>query len=222
MTPAQAPPNKAILFVGLAGALLLFSWLGQQVRQGRTPWFDDRIRLIVHEHATPALTALMRGLSVAGQPAILITLGLLIVFWLVRTARARTAVWFGVVVACAEVLDQLLKLGFHRARPVPLFGLAAPRSYSFPSGHALVSCTFFGALAAIAAARTGSRALRWLYYAAAAALTAAIGFSRIYLGVHYPSDVLAGYAAAVAWMFIVAWARRLPPLPKRTPPTQHT
>jgi undecaprenyl-diphosphatase len=80
--------------------------------------------------------------------------------------------------------------------------------YSFPSGHALVSCAFFGALAVFAAARTGRRARRWLYYVGAAIPIAAIGLSRIYLGMHYPSDVLGGYTGAAAWLFSVKLARR--------------
>jgi undecaprenyl-diphosphatase len=154
----------------------------------------------------------MRGLSQIGQPAVLISLGALIVFWLARIGRSRTALLFAIVVAGAELLDQLLKLVFHRPRPVPFFGLATPDGYSFPSGHALVSCAFFGSLAAIAAARTTRGTLRMTYYAAAAATTGAIGFSRIYLGVHYPSDVLGGYAAAVVWCFsVVRWRSRAGP-----------
>ena len=178
---------------------------------------DDRIRLMVHAHATPALTSLMLGFSLIGQPAVLIAWSALVAFWLVRAGRARTAVLFCIVLAGAEVIDFSSKLAFHRARPVPFFGLHAPRSYSFPSGHALVSCTFFGMLAAIAAARFESRARRWSFYAAAAAITGAIGFSRIYLGVHYPSDVLGGYALALLWLLSVMWARRLPPLRKPMP-----
>ncbi len=213
MRLAEAQPGKATLILGWCGALLLFAWLAQEVRRGGTQAWDDRIRMLVHAHATPALTAVMRGFSLIGEPAYLIVLGALVVVWLLRTGRWRTAVLLFITVLGSEVLDQAIKASFRRPRPVPFFGLVEPMGYSFPSGHAMVSCTFFGILAAIAAARTASRVGRVLSYAAAAALVAAIGLSRIYLGVHYPSDVLAGYAAAVAWVFIVAWARRLPPLP---------
>jgi undecaprenyl-diphosphatase len=67
----------------------------------------------------------------------------------------------------------------------------------------MVSCCFYGALAAILAARARSRARKLAIWAAAAVLTALIGFSRVYLGVHYPADVVAGYAAAVVWMAVV-------------------
>ena len=188
-----------------AGALAIFVWLALDMRSGITPAFDFPVRTWVHAHSTPPVTALMRGFSLVGQPVILISLGALTVFWLVVAGRPRSALWFAIAVAGAEILDQLLKRAFQRTRPVPFFGIATPNSYSFPSGHALVSCTFCLSLAAIAGARIASRTRRWISYAAAAALTGAIGFSRIYLGVHYPSDVLGGYAAAAVWVIIVEW-----------------
>lgn len=210
MMAAETAPNSRTLIVGLllAAALVFFAWLAEEVIEGDTQQFDDRIRMLVHAHANPALTAAMRGFSMIGSPSVLIALGALVIVFCVRAGRPRTALLFVIAVLGAEGLDQLLKLFFHRTRPVAFFGLAEPIGYSFPSGHALVSCVYFGVLAAFAAARTGSRARRWLYYIAAALLTAAIGFSRIYLGVHYASDVLAGYAAAVAWVFSVASARQ--------------
>ncbi|MGO4884348.1 MAG: phosphatase PAP2 family protein [Bryobacteraceae bacterium] len=212
MTPARGPSRNPAWIAIWAGALLLFIWIAWQVRRGELLFFDIPVRTFVHAHAIAAVTALMRGLSQACQPAVLIGLGVLTILWLVRAGRGRTAVLFGVVVAGAEIIDQLGKHLFHRLRPVPFFGLSAPKSYSFPSGHALVSCAFFGALAAIVAARTPSRARRSIYYLAAAAFSGAIGLSRIYLGVHYPSDVLGGYAAAVVWACTVVCVMRRPPV----------
>lgn len=211
MTPAEKPSQGRTLILGLllaAAALLFFAWLAEGVLHGRTQQFDDHIRMLVHGHANPKVTAVMRGISLMGSPASLIALGALVMVILVRTERPRTAILFLIAVLGAELLDQLLKLLFHRTRPVAFFGLSQPIGYSFPSGHSLVSCVFFGVMAAFAAARTQSRARRWLYYIVAGLLTAAIGFSRIYLGVHYLSDVLAGYAAAAVWVFSVASARR--------------
>jgi len=110
---------------------------------------------------------------------------------------------FGVAALGAEALDQIMKLLFDRPRPEPFFGLASPITHSFPSGHAMVSCCFFGVLAMILAAREPSRARRISIFAAAAILVALMGFSRVYLGFHYPTDVLAGYAAAVVWLAVV-------------------
>ncbi len=211
MTPVAKPPQSRTVLLGLllaVAALAFFAWLAEAVVHGRTQQFDDRIRMLVHARSDPALTAAMRGVSLIGEPWFLFVLGVPAVVWFVWKGWRRTVLVFAITVAGAEVLDQLLKLMFHRPRPATFFSLAEPMGYSFPSGHALVSCAFFGGLAVFAAARTGSRARRCLYYGVAALLIAAIGFSRIYLGAHYPSDVVGGYAAAVVWLFSVAWVRR--------------
>jgi len=108
----------------------------------------------------------------------------------------------------AEVVAQLLKAMIHRPRPELFFGLVPSETYSFPSGHAFVPTVFFGILAGILA--PGAR-----WPAAVAALAALVGFSRVYLGYHYPSDVVAGWALALVWLAL--WAsvedRRAAPCP---------
>jgi undecaprenyl-diphosphatase len=122
---------------------------------------------------------------------------------------------FLVAVLGAFLSSELLKLLFHRVRPEPFFAVYAPQTFSFPSGHSLVSPCFYGVLAAIVASRLRPPAARAAVWASAAVLAALIGCSRIYLGVHYPSDVLAGYAVAVAWaaglFAAIEWRRRTPP-----------
>jgi len=100
-------------------------------------------------------------------------------------------------------LNTVLKLSFHRGRPDPFFNLATPGSYAFPSGHALFALCFYGVMAQIWSDSRRSRELRWMIWSAAVCLIGLIGLSRIYLGVHYPSDVLAGYAAAIVWISAV-------------------
>jgi len=121
----------------------------------------------------------------------------LAVFLSVRWRRA--ALWLVISILGALVLDLSLKYAFHRARPTPFFG-PLPHTYSFPSGHALFSFCFYGVLAGLLADRVRSFKLRILVWTLAALLVAAIGVSRIYLGVHYPSDVIAGYLAATLWV----------------------
>jgi undecaprenyl-diphosphatase len=113
--------------------------------------------------------------------------------------------------AGAVVLDLTLKFAFHRSRPVPFFG-PVPRTYSFPSGHSLFSFCFYGVLAGLLAGRVRSVPARVLIWLTAALLVLAIGLSRIYLGVHYPSDVIAGYLAGTIWaasmVALDRWRRR--------------
>jgi undecaprenyl-diphosphatase len=181
-------------------ALILFVWLAREVTRGDAVRLDTPIRNAVHARSSPPLTATMRGVSLIGSEVCLVPLGVILVWWLVAAKRRRAAVVFAVAALGAEALDQIMKLLFNRPRPEPFFGLASPITHSFPSGHAMVSCCFFGVLAAILAAREPSRLKRIAIFAAAAMVVALMGFSRVYLGFHYPTDVLAGYAAAVVWL----------------------
>jgi membrane-associated phospholipid phosphatase len=97
----------------------------------------------------------------------------------------------------AEAALQLLKLSFHRPRPEVFFGLASAETYSFPSGHSFVPAVYFWILAGTLGAGPWGRLAVML----AAAL---LGFSRVYLGYHYPSDVVAGWALAAVWLAL--WA----------------
>jgi undecaprenyl-diphosphatase len=188
-------------------ALILFAWLAREVTHGDAMRLDTPIRNAVHARSSPPLTAMMRGVSLCGSEVILVPLGVILVCWLVAAKRRRAAVVFAVAALGAEALDQIMKLLFDRPRPEPFFGLASPVTHSFPSGHAMVSCCFFGVLAMILAARDApwapSRLKRTAIFAGAALLVALMGFSRVYLGFHYPTDVLAGYAAAVVWLAVL-------------------
>ena len=184
-------------------ALILFVWLALDVTRGDAMRLDTPIRNAVHARSSPPLTAMMRTVSLCGSEIVLVPLGVILVWWLVAAKRRRAAVVFGVAALGAEALDQILKLLFDRPRPETFFGFAAPVTHSFPSGHAMVSCCFFGVMAVILAAREQSRLKRTAIFAAAAILVALIGFSRVYLGYHYPTDVLGGYAAAVVWLVVV-------------------
>jgi len=152
----------------------------------------------VHRFASPAMTRAMTAISLLGYDILIVALIIaLAVFFYLRWRRA--AAWLAISMAGALALDLALKYSFHRPRPQPFFGVA-PHSFSFPSGHALCSFCFYAVLAGLIAARTRRLALRVAVGVIAAALIAAIGLSRIYLGVHYPSDVLAGYLAAAMWV----------------------
>jgi undecaprenyl-diphosphatase len=173
--------------------------------------FDAAIREFVHRWASPGMTEAMRVASGFGAPLYLAILAAAVVAVLLAERARRDAIFFLVTMAGVLVLDSALKLLFHRERPPAFFGIAEPNSYSFPSGHALVSTCFLGAVAILAASRFRTRAARVAIWCAAIAAAALIGLSRIYLGVHYPSDVLGGYAIAALWLFA---ATRL--FPKRS------
>ena len=199
------------LLVGLAFAVgaLIFARLAAWVLEGETQYFDDAVRAMIHQSASPALTAVMRIVTMLGSTLFLVPLSVGVVVIFLRAGRRRAAALFAITMAGAVLLMVALKLSFHRLRPLPFFDIAPPGSYSFPSGHALASFCFYGALAAIIADRTSSRAGRVMIWTLGILLIVLIGFSRIYLGVHYPSDVAAGYAAALVWVMTVAFVDRL-------------
>jgi undecaprenyl-diphosphatase len=111
--------------------------------------------------------------------------------------------------AGAGLLDGLLKRSFGRTRPEAFFDYTLPLSHSFPSGHALFSASLLGGFMVLISDRVRSPVLRALAWVITIALILLVGFSRVYLGVHYPTDVLAGYAVAVVWITGVAVGDRV-------------
>jgi undecaprenyl-diphosphatase len=200
-------------FLAAALALLLFAWIAIEVLRGHGAAFDGAVRNAVHAWATPRLTWAMRGITQLGSTVFLVGAGLLAVWRLAATGRKHAAVLLAGTALGSEALLQILKLVFHRPRPEAFFGFPNPETYSFPSGHAITACCFWGVLAAILAARSRSPWVKAGLWASASVLAALVGFSRVYLGVHYPTDVLAGYALAVVWVAVVragyaVWLRR--------------
>lgn len=202
----------SVLTAGLAlsiGLLLLFSWLAEEVWEGDTLKFDQIIRDYVHNFADPFLTTVMQATSFLGSTVFMVSLGTILVILFLITKHRRRAIVFMITTIGASVLISLLKLTFRRPRPEPFFGTIIPNSDSFPSGHSLGSFCFYGALAAIIVNRTEKLWLKILTLTCAAALILLIGLSRIYLGVHYPSDVLAGFSIGVIWVTTVAITDKL-------------
>ncbi|HSE16515.1 MAG TPA: phosphatase PAP2 family protein [Pyrinomonadaceae bacterium] len=211
---ADAPANKKRFFefislsllLGLGtaiGALIFFGWLADEALEGDARSFDDATRAAVHQFASPLLTAIMRGFSFVGS-TIALTIGT--IFVVVRFAMrkwGREARLFAITMIGAGLLNITLKLAFKRPRPVPFFNLSPPETYSFPSGHSLTSAVFFGALAAILTARIKSKRVRTGVWIVSTAMFLLIGLSRIYLGVHYTTDVIAGFVAALIWILVV-------------------
>lgn len=192
-------------FGAAVAALLLFAWLAREVLTGGARALDYGARDFVQRIASPALTFAMRGFTFAGEWLSITELTVLSIVLFYRAGRKRAAVLIAITTAGGALLETTLKLIFRRDRPLPFFDTRLPSSYSFPSGHATLACCFFGGVAALLAAREPRLGVRIALWSAAALMAGLIGFSRIYLGVHFASDVLAGYSAAVVWVFTVAF-----------------
>lgn len=194
--------------MALLGAALFWA-LSWAVMHGETNKFDWAVRNAIHSAANPMLTRAMRGITELGAPTFLLLLGAILVWRFYAVRRPRAAVLFALATVGAEVIDQLLKYSFRRPRPEVFFGLRQPSSYSFPSGHSLESCCFYGALAAILSVGVQSLARRAGIWMAAGVITLGIGISRVYLGVHYPTDVLGGYTVAIVWASLLRAGYRI-------------
>src|SRR5947209_5280319 len=212
-SPTAAKKTKiGLLLVGAivlaAAALVFFGFLAEEMLESETARFDTVVREYVHGFASPTLTHIMQGFSFLGSVAmqLVLTITAIVAFLYVR--RRRAAELFAITMAGAAVLDVVLKLAFHRVRPTAYFG-TSPGSFSFPSGHALGSLCFYGALAVILSAHIAKKTTRAIIWAGALGIAGVIGLSRIYLGVHYPSDVLAGYSAAVVWVGAVGFSDKI-------------
>lgn len=203
--------SKALLpgLLAAAGALVLVTWLGREILEGEILAFDDLIRGAIHSLASPRLTAVMRAASLFGGPVVLIALGVIMVLAFLAKGWKRGALLVVVTLAGAGLLNGLLKFSFARVRPAAFFDYPLPGSPSFPSGHALYAASVFGGLAALLSPRLKHPALRLAVWSVAIALVLLVGVSRVYLGVHYPSDVLAGYSIGVIWVTAVAFGDRL-------------
>jgi undecaprenyl-diphosphatase len=183
--------EMAVVIVAVI-ALLCAIWLALEVTRGNTAPFDTETRAWLHASASPELTWLLEAATVLGSQAVVLAVagcGALGLLFLGRRDRALLIV---IAMAGGELLLSILKMQFHRGRPEPFFGVQLPQSYTFPSGHALLSVCCYGMLATF----IGRPWVRIL----AALLILSIGVSRVYLGVHYASDVIAGYLVAIVWL----------------------
>jgi membrane-associated phospholipid phosphatase len=164
----------------------------------------------LHEHSWSPLVDVFKVVTYAGNAVVLgiFVAAVALLFW--RSRRRADAVLLFVAFAGAEVINGLLKLAFHRARPELAF--VHLETYSFPSGHAAAATATFGTLAFLLCLRPNAR--RVLLALGATVMIVLVGFSRLYLGAHYLSDVLAGTCFGVFWASLCAigymlWAARI-------------
>jgi len=175
------------------GGLLVFGAMAYPLVRGDAVEFDLPVRAAIHGWASPTLTAAMRLITMLGSEYFLMPLAVILVWHWEKRGERKAAYLLVSGSLSAEVVAQALKTLIHRARPEVFFGLVPTETYSFPSGHAFVATVYFGILAGVLAAGA-----RWR--AVVAVMAAFLGFSRVYLGYHYPSDVVAGWALAAVWL----------------------
>jgi undecaprenyl-diphosphatase len=210
-TPEQAHhwlPLGALSATALAGALFSllttigFAWLARGVFGNRFVAIDTGIITWLHGYWGPSSDQLMLFFTTLGDFWALAPLVVLAVYGLLRRGRWIDAAGLVLAGGGAWLLNLLLKSIFERPRPDLFDGPLHLATYSFPSGHAMGSIAGYGMLAFVAIRLTSSWLLRIAIALTAALLVFAIGLSRIYFGVHYPTDVIGGYLAGSLWLTI--------------------
>ena len=197
------------LTVGLASSAFViwaFAELADGVVEGESRRFDRAVLLWIHAHAPEWLDGPMRLVTALGYGQVVLPLLAAVVFAFCLKGWRLSATLLLVSTVGGSLLTAVLKAVFERARPELVESGYTASFYSFPSGHATVAVGFYGALTLILAYRLGGGFARWAVVAGGVLLVLLIGFSRLYLGVHYPTDVLAGFLAAPLWVIFVGVA----------------
>ena len=192
-----------------AGAVWAFVAIADEVMEGGTRAFDTRMLLALRDGADPVspygpgwLQELVRDVTAFGSVGILtlIVLAASGVLWIQGNRRSLVLVL--TAVGSGMILSSLLKSGFDRPRPDLVPHGSIVYTASFPSGHAMLSAVTYLTLAALVARVQPRRPMKIYILTLASLLTAAVGISRVYLGVHWPTDVLAGWFAGAAWALL--------------------
>jgi undecaprenyl-diphosphatase len=185
----------------LLGAAWLFGIVVENVvNHASMTRIDDRVAAYLYALATPLFTIILTSISFFGAPAVTGSIAAVtgIVLW--RRRHTYRLLLLGIAVPGGMLFNVLIKYVIHRPRPFFDHPLLTLSGYSFPSGHAMASTVLYGILATFAVRTSCNWQRRALAVLTAAALIAVVCFSRIYLGVHYLSDVLAGILEGVVWL----------------------
>jgi undecaprenyl-diphosphatase len=189
-------------------ALVAFAWIAFRIFNLQNDQFDFVVFDTLENYVSPALTRFMQFITFFGNHKFLIPANLVLIIYFLFIKRHR---WYSIkvpVIAIGGVLLMfILKQLFNRSRPlVPL--LEPVHGLSFPSGHALMSMSFYGLLILLVWENIRNRALKWILMVLLLIFILLIGFSRIYLRLHYFSDVMAGFAAGIIWLSLSIWVIR--------------
>lgn len=184
------------LFLCVLIPLVLFGLLAEAVADKQPFSFDQPIMAALHARSAPAFDAVMLGASMAGSVYGLLPFNLFIFGYCLWRRKMHAATFWVLATAGALLLNLLTKEFFHRTRPSFWTSIAPEQSFSFPSGHAMCSMATAAALVVL------FRRSEWRTHVTALAVlfVLMVGLSRPYLGVHFPSDILAGWTAALAWV----------------------
>lgn len=191
------------------GAAFLAFWMpviiflklaGEVVEKEQIP-FDVAILEAVHAQATTTWDAIFLAITTAGDVMSIIVVTIILSVYLYYKHRRRDMLLLVASVGGAAAANIILKLLFQRARPSLWHSSVVETTFSFPSGHAMLSSALIFSLVVI----LWKTRYRWAIVVVGALFVLLVGLSRLYFGVHYPSDIIAGWSASLAWVVIVSF-----------------
>jgi membrane-associated phospholipid phosphatase len=197
---------RSISVVGTLGLLICLGLIGLIEKLVREVWekesfsFDTTFLLWIHQFANPITDRVMLAITQLGNPNVVIPIAIITLIFLWLDRHYSEAKFFAIACLGGAILNTGLKLVFRKSRPALWHRLIEETSYSFPSGHALGAVVLYGAIAYLGS-EYYPRFAGWIY-GGAIALIVLIGLSRLYLGVHWPTDVMAGYSVGSLWLMI--------------------
>lgn len=185
-----------LLFIGVLAPLWTFAELADEVHEGEVFAFDEPVLQFARSVARDGFDHVFLFFSEIGYAWGVVPVDIALVVVLVLAKRYREGLFAAIALGGSALLNLATKQLYARERPSLWESIAPESTYSFPSGHAMGSMT----LACVLVALAWPTRARWWMVAAMAVFVPMVGLSRVYLGVHYPSDILAGWAAAAAWV----------------------
>lgn len=199
-----------LLLVGLImGGLWVFSEVAESVLEGEARQFDEVLLLAMRNPADRSdplgplwMEELARDVTALGSVGVLLLTTLATIGYLLLTRRRRVALLVLVTVGGGMLLSTFLKLGFDRPRPDLVPHGSAVYTASFPSGHSMLSAVVYLTLGALLARIHPRPSVKAYILTLAVVLTVGVGLSRVYMGVHWPTDVLAGWTAGAVWALL--------------------
>jgi undecaprenyl-diphosphatase len=218
LTRIASAAELRVWLIALVAAMVtyfLFELTGE-VLEGETRAFDESVLLMLRDAADPSmpagpawLTKVMVDITALGGVTVLTLIVTLVVVYLALRRKFRTAAFVTVSILGGWALSSAMKIGIARPRPEVVQHLVEVSDMSFPSGHAMLSAITYLTLGAMLSRIEEQPSLRYFFPLVAVVLTLLIGSSRMYLGVHYPTDVLGGWAAGTVWAcgswFVARW-----------------
>ena len=212
----RVEPMTLIALVIPAAILLVFAKLGNAIGRGSTRTFDEAVILAMRTPGNLAdpvgplwFEEMVRDFTALGSTGVLTLMVLAIAGFLIMTSKGYAALFVLLSVGGGVLISETMKWTYGRPRPDLVPHGAEVYSASFPSGHSMMSAVVYLTLGALLARTQSSRIVKSYVLTLAVVVTLLVGTSRVYLGVHWPTDVLAGWSLGGAWAllcwFVMAW-----------------